>query len=257
MGTPQTLSNELGECIWEIKQDTWGTALEIKTSDNLLEQTSIRFQGQYYDSETGLHYNRYRYYEPFSARYVSKDPIGLFGGLNNSAYVSDPNLWVDQLGLTPLNAAGAAYGCIAGAVGGYTTGEWKGAAIGCVAGGAVGAVNPWASHAVGAAGGAGVSSVLGQGVGLFAAKKEVANMCNYDAGAVIGAMVGGGIGGSVNKAVIQRAPYMRVDLMNKPLGTSGINRTPGKLAGALLEGKITGAGELMGTGKITLPSCAK
>ena len=49
----------------------------------------------------------------------------------------------------------------------------------------------------------------------------------------------------------------KADLMNKPLGTSGINRTPGKLAGALLEGKITGAGELMGTGKITLPSCAK
>ena len=41
-----------------------GTALEIKTSDNLLEQTSIRFQGQYYDGETCLHYNRCRYYEP-------------------------------------------------------------------------------------------------------------------------------------------------------------------------------------------------
>ena len=99
VGTPQTLTNELGECIWEIKQDTWGTALEIKTSENLLEQTNIRFQGQYYDSETGLHYNRYRYYEPFSARYVSKDPIGLFGGLNNSSYVSDPNQWVDPMGL--------------------------------------------------------------------------------------------------------------------------------------------------------------
>ncbi len=64
MGTPQTMSNELGECVWEIKQDTWGTALEIKASENLLEQTNIRFQGQYYDGETGLHYNRYRYYEP-------------------------------------------------------------------------------------------------------------------------------------------------------------------------------------------------
>ena len=51
------------------------------------------------DKETDLHYNRYRYYEPYSARYVSKDPIGLFGGLNNSAYVSDPNQWVDPMGL--------------------------------------------------------------------------------------------------------------------------------------------------------------
>lgn len=98
-GTPQTLSNELGECVWEIKQDTWGTALEINTNENLLEQTNLRFQGQYYDSETGLHYNRYRYYEPFSARYVSKDPIGLFGRLNNSVYVNDPNQWVDPMGL--------------------------------------------------------------------------------------------------------------------------------------------------------------
>uniref|UniRef100_UPI00148EFC8C RHS repeat domain-containing protein n=1 Tax=Acinetobacter bereziniae TaxID=106648 RepID=UPI00148EFC8C len=101
VGTPQTLSNELGECIWEIKQDTWGTALEIKATeqDNPFGYSNIRFQGQYYDKETGLHYNRYRYYEPYSARYVSKDPIGLFGGLNNSVYVSDPNQWVDPMGL--------------------------------------------------------------------------------------------------------------------------------------------------------------
>ncbi|WP_227604965.1 RHS repeat-associated core domain-containing protein, partial [Acinetobacter sp. TGL-Y2] len=92
---------ELGECIWEIKQDTWGTTQEIKTANesNLLEQSNLRFQGQYYDKETGLHYNRYRYYEPYSARYVSKDPIGLNGGLNNSVYVSDPNQWVDPMGL--------------------------------------------------------------------------------------------------------------------------------------------------------------
>lgn len=77
VGTPQTLSNERGECVWEMTQDTWGTALAIQASDNLLEQTNLRFQGQYYDSETGLHYNRYRYYEPYSARYVSKDPIGV------------------------------------------------------------------------------------------------------------------------------------------------------------------------------------
>jgi len=101
VGTPQTLSNELGECIWEIKQDTWGTTQEIKTANesNPLEQSDLRFQGQYYDKETGLHYNRYRYYEPYSARYVSKDPIGLFGGLHSTKYVSDPNQWIDPLGL--------------------------------------------------------------------------------------------------------------------------------------------------------------
>ena len=108
VGTPQTLSNELGECIWEIKQDVWGGALEIKASHNLLEQTNIRFQGQYYDGETGLHYNRYRYYEPHSARYVSKDPIGLLGGMNNSKYVRNPNQWVDRMGLKKENSLGKA-----------------------------------------------------------------------------------------------------------------------------------------------------
>ena len=108
VGTPQTLSNELGECVWEIKQDTWGTALEIKTAkeSNPLEQSNIRFQGQYYDSETGLHYNRYRYYEPFSARYVSKDPIGLQGGLNFSIYVTNPITRIDPLGLQDISSLG-------------------------------------------------------------------------------------------------------------------------------------------------------
>ncbi|EPF74236.1 RHS repeat-associated core domain-containing protein [Acinetobacter rudis] len=103
VGTPQVLSNESGEQVWAITLDTWGQALDIKASDHLLEQTNIRFQGQYFDAETGLHYNRYRYYEPHSARYIGKDPIGLEGGINTSAYVSDPNAWVDPMGLTPWN----------------------------------------------------------------------------------------------------------------------------------------------------------
>lgn len=104
VGTPQTLSNEQGECIWGIELNTWGKVKEIKSENQKQElaQTNIRFQGQYYDEETGLHYNRYRYYEPHSGRYISKDPIGLFGGLNNSAYVSDPNQWVDPLGLNVM-----------------------------------------------------------------------------------------------------------------------------------------------------------
>ncbi len=99
VGTPQVLSNESGEQVCAVTLDTWGQALEIKASDHLLEQTNIRFQGQYFDAETGLHYNRYRYYEPHRARYIGKDPIGLDGGINTSAYVSDPNAWIDPLGL--------------------------------------------------------------------------------------------------------------------------------------------------------------
>ena len=60
----------------------------------------IRFQGQYHDPETGLHYNRHRYYNPNTGRFLTPDPIGLAGGLNNYQYVPNPTGWVDPLGLT-------------------------------------------------------------------------------------------------------------------------------------------------------------
>ncbi|GLG84343.1 RHS repeat-associated core domain-containing protein [Acinetobacter calcoaceticus] len=112
VGTPQTMTNIRGERVWEILQDTWGTASEITVlkQDNPFEQNNLRFQGQYYDLETELHYNRYRYYEPHSARYVSKDPIGLSGGINTSAYVSDPTQWIDPRGLAS-NSIGS-YGSV-------------------------------------------------------------------------------------------------------------------------------------------------
>ena len=59
----------------------------------------IRFQGQYHDHETGLHYNRYRYYDPRVGRFVSKDPISYAGGLNLHAYAPNPVEWIDALGL--------------------------------------------------------------------------------------------------------------------------------------------------------------
>lgn len=60
---------------------------------------SVRWQGQYEDAETGLYYNRHRYYDPSSGNYISQDPIGLNGGINLYSYVHDTNAWVDILGL--------------------------------------------------------------------------------------------------------------------------------------------------------------
>ncbi len=59
----------------------------------------LRFQGQYFDDESGLHYNRYRYYCPETGRFISPDPIGLAGGLNSYQYVVNPTGCVDPLGL--------------------------------------------------------------------------------------------------------------------------------------------------------------
>ena len=58
------------------------------------------YQGQYYDFETKLAYNRFRYYDPETGAYISQDPIGLSGNNPNLyAYVEDSNWWVDVFGL--------------------------------------------------------------------------------------------------------------------------------------------------------------
>ena len=59
----------------------------------------IRFQGQYLDEESGLHYNRYRYYSPKQQRFINQDPIGLVGGINHYQYAPNPVNWVDPMGL--------------------------------------------------------------------------------------------------------------------------------------------------------------
>jgi RHS repeat-associated protein len=59
----------------------------------------IRFQGQWEDAETGLHYNRFRYYDPLTASYLSLDPIGLGGGTRPGSYVRKPLTMIDPYGL--------------------------------------------------------------------------------------------------------------------------------------------------------------
>ncbi|WP_329601662.1 RHS repeat-associated core domain-containing protein, partial [Paraburkholderia antibiotica] len=65
----------------------------------------IRFQGQYHDEETGLAYNRHRYYDAQNGRFISKDPIGLAGGVNVYQYAPNPVQWVDPLGLDRITNA--------------------------------------------------------------------------------------------------------------------------------------------------------
>ena len=68
-------------------------------SPNVVEQ-NLRFQGQYHDRETGLHYNTFRYYDPVVGRFTTQDPIGLAGGLNLYQYAPNPLFWIDPLGLS-------------------------------------------------------------------------------------------------------------------------------------------------------------
>ncbi|WP_409364251.1 RHS repeat-associated core domain-containing protein [Burkholderia sp. Bp9143] len=103
IGTPQLLTDDDGDIVWEASYKAWGEAREViaraSTVAGIEVRNSLRFQGQRVDEETGLHYNRHRYYDAQSGRFVSKDPIGLVGGINVYAYVANPTGWIDPLGL--------------------------------------------------------------------------------------------------------------------------------------------------------------
>jgi len=101
LGTPQELTDHEGSVAWSAQYKAWGEAREAISEAGRRAgfRNPIRFQGQYFDEETGLHYNRYRYYDPQAGRFVSKDPIGLVGGVNLHGFVPNPVEWIDPLGL--------------------------------------------------------------------------------------------------------------------------------------------------------------
>ncbi|UGS89374.1 RHS domain-containing protein (plasmid) [Ralstonia wenshanensis] len=104
LGTPQELTDQTGEVAWSAHYKAWGATQEV-ISDAARKagiQNPIRFQGQYFDHETGLHYNRHRYYDPAVGRFISKDPIGLAGGIHAYQYARNPISSIDPLGLTGM-----------------------------------------------------------------------------------------------------------------------------------------------------------
>ncbi|WP_261785029.1 RHS repeat-associated core domain-containing protein, partial [Escherichia marmotae] len=103
-GTVQEVSAADGTLVWAGYQAGFGENRgDISNSGAYFEQP-LRLPGQYYDEETGLHYNLFRYYAPECGRFVSQDPIGLNGGINLYAYVKNPLTWIDPLGLAGCNA---------------------------------------------------------------------------------------------------------------------------------------------------------
>ncbi len=97
LGTPTQAYDSEGNLVWEMLLDVYGEVMECRGDRSLVP---FRYQGQYEDSETGLYYNRFRYYSPEMGMYISSDPIGLAG--NNPTlygYVQDVNTWLDVLGL--------------------------------------------------------------------------------------------------------------------------------------------------------------
>ena len=96
-GLPLALIDETGAIAWQAEYDEWGNPLSEDNPQDL--QQLIRLPGQQLDDETGLYYNRHRYYDPQQGRYITQDPIGLAGGWNLYSYPQNPIQYVDPLGL--------------------------------------------------------------------------------------------------------------------------------------------------------------
>ncbi|MEU4968440.1 putative T7SS-secreted protein [Streptomyces smyrnaeus] len=98
VGTPTELISEDGDIAWRTRSTLWGTTTWHTDST---AYTPLRFPGQYYDPETGLHYNCLRHYDPEAGRYLTPDPRGLAPDPNPAGYVDNPSHWIDPLGLSP------------------------------------------------------------------------------------------------------------------------------------------------------------
>ena len=130
-GLPQELTNAQGQLVWQANYKTWGSTVseewevkslagqqvhsldqgDIPTQEDGKQQ-NLRFQGQYLDRETGLHYNTFRYYDADIGWFISPDPLGLEGGINLGSYSPNPISWIDPWGwCVKTNAAsGKAHG---------------------------------------------------------------------------------------------------------------------------------------------------
>ena len=116
VGLPEELSNAQDQIIWQAQYKTWGSTVEERWEARRLhgakvqgqtegdipqgdrQEQNLRFQGQYLDRETGLHYNTFRYYDADIGRFISPDPIGLEGGINLGSYSPNPIGWIDPWG---------------------------------------------------------------------------------------------------------------------------------------------------------------
>lgn len=120
LGTPKLATNSAKAIIWQVNYTPFGLATinDDVDNDGINLTLNMRFPGQYYDKESGLHYNWFRYYDPAVGRYIKSDPLGIIAGVNTYGYVlQNPIVNTDENGLICGHGL-----CIAGALalyGGY------------------------------------------------------------------------------------------------------------------------------------------
>ena len=99
IGIPREQTDQFGNLLWTGEYDAWGS---LKKEEKIYPNAHqpFRLQNQYYDQETGLHYNLFRYYAPECGRFINQDPIGLAGGDNLYAFAPNAQGWIDIFGLS-------------------------------------------------------------------------------------------------------------------------------------------------------------
>ncbi len=128
LATPRSATNDNGQTVWQWNSDAYGAkrADRDPDGDGIKTHVRLRFPGQYFDGESGLHYNHHRDYDPKTGRYIQSDPIGLWGGINRYAYVGgNPVNWIDPMGLarctgSRMNCSGASTSTTTTACGEYS-----------------------------------------------------------------------------------------------------------------------------------------
>ncbi|EIB3139546.1 RHS repeat protein, partial [Salmonella enterica] len=103
-GLPLALIGVEGSIAWSAEYDEWGNLLNEAGPQQL-----IRLPGQQWDKESGLYYNRHRYYDPAQGRYITQDPVGLKGGWSLYNYPLNPVEYIDPLGLSPFSGLGSGF----------------------------------------------------------------------------------------------------------------------------------------------------
>ena len=98
IGIPREQTDQFGNLLWTGEYDAWG-GLQTENKIYPNAHQPFRLQNQYFDAETGLHYNLFRYYDPNCGRFINQDPIGLVGGEHLYSFAPNSQIWVDPLGL--------------------------------------------------------------------------------------------------------------------------------------------------------------
>ena len=179
LGTPRALTSSTGEVVWLAQFSSFGVARIAVDRVPM----PLRFRGQYHDTETGLHYNRFRYYAPQWGRYITRDPLTFLAGTNHYLYAeANPLNRTDPTGLISWQSAAVFVGSAAAAV-------------------AVGALVVVAAPAIGLAG-LGLAVVAGVAAGMAAgatgeALNEKLNGQNFCLPCIAKAMLLGGVAGGV------------------------------------------------------------